>query len=143
MPRCTICNANHFGAVTRHIRCFTMINMRNVVLPLVLSLPLVACMVGGGTTGGDDIAPGDDAGVVTCDGITGKITANTTWMGTVNIIGNTSVETGVTVTIAAGTTVKVKDGVLITVNGILDAQGTSASKITIAPAGFSFGGVTV
>src|SRR5262249_16360712 len=59
------------------------------------------------------------------------------------ISGNTTIATGATVTVEAGASVKVKDGVVITILGILDAQGTSAAKITIDPAASAFGGITV
>ena len=76
-------------------------------------------------------------------GISGTISANATWMGDVLISGNTTIAPGVTVTIAAGSHLKIKDGSLINVQGILDAQGTSAGKITFDPVTTSYGGISV
>jgi hypothetical protein len=102
-------------------------------LVLALSLPLVACVVGTGqpTTGDNQPPPGD---APPGNGISGHITANTTWMGTVTISGNVTIDPGVTVTIAAGAMINVNANASITVNGTLDGSaGTSASKITIHP----------
>ncbi len=122
--------------------------MRNL-LALAVSLPLVACVVGNGTDVGDD-GTGDGSGSgsgsgsdMTGTGISGRISTNTTWSDAVSITGNVMIDSGVTVTVAAGATVTVKAGAQITVGGILDAQGTSASKITFVGATNGWGGVTV
>ena len=105
---------------------------------LALGLSLTAaCTVGSGITaptgsGGDDTQ--SDAGVTPPDGISGHITASATWMGTVNIIGDTTIDPGVTVTVQAGAVVNVAANMSIVVLGTLDAEGTSAAKITIQPA---------
>ena len=67
-------------------------------------------------------------------GVSGHITANTSWSGTVDITGATTIDPGVTVTVAAGTTVNIASGASVTVSGILDAQGTKAAVVTIGPA---------
>ncbi len=109
-------------------------------------------MVGDGTDPGDDTGggggggggSGSGSGSGSGEGVFGMITSDTTWAGDVYIGGNVSIEPNVTVTIAAGANVTVKGGALITVKGTLDAQGTAASKITIAGEGnMGFSGVTV
>jgi hypothetical protein len=126
--------------------------MRNL-LAIALCLPLVACVVGDGTEVGDDQGgggggggdgSGDGTGGGSGSGISGKISADTTWTGAVAIGGNVQIDPGVTVTIEAGSTVAVKAGAVITINGILDAKGTSAGKITISGEGTQgFGGIAV
>jgi hypothetical protein len=124
------------------------------LLAAVLCLPLVACVVGDGTDVGDDQGggggggggdgSGSGSGRDTGTGISGKISADTTWSDAVSISGNVTIDPGVTVTIAAGATVTVKGGAVITVNGIIDAQGTSAGKINITGENNAgWGGMTV
>ena len=118
---------------------------------LALGLSLItACTVGSGISApgsGSDTQP--DSGVTPPDGISGHIMANTTWMGNVNIIGDTIIDPGVTVTVMAGAVINVTANMDIIVLGTLDAEGTSAAKITIQPAdgGLHFGapdsGITV
>ncbi len=106
-------------------------------LALALSLT-AACTVGSGTivgpqgSGGDDTQ--SDSGVTPPDGISGHITASTTWMGTVNIVGDTTIDPGVTVTVMAGAVVNIAANMSVVVLGTLDAEGTTAAKITIQPA---------
>ncbi|HEU0029588.1 MAG TPA: hypothetical protein VFQ53_03070 [Kofleriaceae bacterium] len=117
------------------------------LLVLALALPLVACVVGdegsgGGGGGGDD---GSGSGSGSGSGQAGHITESTTLSGTVNIDVATTIDPGVTVTVAAGTTINMSATSRLTVQGILDVQGTSASKVTIQstnPAE-SFGGIQV
>ena len=80
---------------------------------------------GPGSNPGD---PGDGTGPVT--EASGHITANTTWMSTVHVIGTVIIDPGVTLTVAPGTTVDVttSKGFGITVSGVLDIQGTKASN---------------
>lgn len=121
------------------------------LLALALSLPLVACVVGDATDGdgtggggGDGTGNGDGTGGGDGVGISGKIVADTTWSGDVAIGGNVTIEPGVTVTIEPGANISVRAGALITVNGTLDAQGTSAGKITISGQNNGlFGGIAV
>ncbi len=132
-------------------------------LSLALSLPLVACVVGspggpdmmqgggggGGGTGGGGGGTGSGSGSGSGSGVSGHITSDTTWMGTVAVSGAVTIDSGVTLTIAPGTTVDIGGAYGITVLGTLSAVGTSAGKITIEPAsgvthfGVSEGGVTV
>jgi hypothetical protein len=122
-------------------------------LALLLSLPLVGCVVGdGGTNGTGDDGTGDDgtgsgsgsgSGSGPTGGISGHITSNTDWTGTVLISGVTTIDPGVTVTIAAGATVTLKGQASLQIQGILDAQGTSAAKVTLKPEGMGWPGITV
>jgi hypothetical protein len=116
----------------------------NKVLAAALALPLAACVVGsssqpagggddgtgGGTMGSDT---GSDPGTGGGTGISGHITADTTWMDTVTISGNVTIDPGVTVTVAPGATVNVAGVAGITVNGTLAIAGTAAAKSTIQP----------
>ncbi len=119
------------------------------LLAIALSLPTVACVVGsdpgaggGGGGGGGDGADANGGGG---GGTAGHITQNTTWTGSVNVDVPTTVDVGVTLTVAAGTTVTVKSGASITLKGVMDVQGTSAAKVTIASptAAESHGGISV
>jgi hypothetical protein len=60
------------------------------------------------------------------------ITTDTTWTGTITIDRNTTVDDGVTLTIAAGTAVTIHSGAGLTIAGIIDIQGTAASNISLA-----------
>jgi hypothetical protein len=98
----------------------------------------MACV--SGTSGTIPTPTGDDAPPVD-DGIHGEIATNTTWSGTVRITGGVTIDTGVTVTVAPGTSISTSGtAAYITVNGILDASGgTKAAPITIGGGG----GVTI
>lgn len=117
------------------------------VLALALVLPLTACMVGmdspsgggggGGAGGGGMVGGGGGGGGSGSDmgsGSAGHITSDTTWSGAMTVSSTVTVDPNVTLTIAGGTTVDVASGAEILVLGTLDAQGTSAAKITIEPA---------
>ncbi len=120
----------------------------NKLLALALSLPLFACVVGSdqpagtGDPGGDD---GTGSGSGSNTTTPGHITTNTTWTGDVAVTANTTVDAGVTLTIAAGAKVTVKSGIALTVNGTIDAQGTKASPVTIGPdvAGGFWSGISI
>lgn len=121
-------------------------------LALLLSLPLLGCVVGDGTQagGGDDgtgtgsgSGSGSGSGTGPTGGISGHITQNTDWTGSVLISGITTIDSGVTVTVAAGTTITFKGQAALQIAGTLDAQGTSAGKITMKPEGMGWGGVAV
>ena len=122
----------------------------NKLLAVALTLPLVACVVGSdpGPATGDDTGSGGSGGGGGGGGgggTAGHITANTTWTGAMDITVATTIDPGVTVTVAAGTVITLKSGVGLDVQGILDAQGTKASPIKIAPtaAGMFHSGVGV
>jgi hypothetical protein len=111
----------------------------NKLLALGLSLPLVACVIGSGTdtgdpgsgpgggSGGSDLGPGPGPGG-------DHITADTTWTGMKNVTGTTTVDAGVKLTIAAGTTVKFGPSGALVVSGSLDVQGTKAQVVSLLPA---------
>ncbi len=87
-----------------------------------------------GTTGGsgnpgtlNDGDPGDGTGPVTS--VSGHITANATWIDVVHVIGDVTIDAGVTLQVAAGTTVDIAAGAGITVLGTLDIQGVKTSKV--------------
>jgi hypothetical protein len=107
------------------------------LLSIVLCLPLAACVIGEDNpgSGGDDTGPGNpppDDGA-----ITGLVSQDATWSGTV-LIGyanqvTTRIDSGVTVTVAPGTVIKFKQNASLEIRGTLRAQGTSAQKIEIGP----------
>lgn len=101
-------------------------------LPLVLALVLAplgsACVVG---EAADDV-PGDDAPTPTGQ-ISGRITANQTWTGTVTLVADATIAAGVTVTIAAGARFEAKLGTTLRVEGVLVADGTAAAPVTMTP----------
>lgn len=87
---------------------------------------------GGSGTGGDpgsltDGDPGDGTGPVTA--VSGHITTSTTWTDVIHVVGAVTIDPGVTLHVAAGTTVDVNTGVSITVLGTLDIQGVKTSKV--------------
>jgi hypothetical protein len=103
--------------------------MRVALLALPLALA-TACVVGdgGGGPGGDD-----DGDVPPPTGITGSITSDQTWSGAQQIVGNATIEDGVTVTVTAGAAIEVKDGLTLRVKGTLRVEGTEANKVTFLP----------
>lgn len=121
-------------------------------LALLLSLPLVGCVVGDGGSGTADDGTGDDgtgsgsgsgSGTGPTGGISGHITASTDWTGDVLISGITTIDPGVTVTVAAGTNISLKGQASLVIAGILDAQGTAASKVMLKPEGMGWNGISV
>jgi hypothetical protein len=112
-------------------------DMRNL-LSIALCLPLVACVIGDetGIPGGGDDDPGTDPNPN--DGsITGLITADATWSGTV-LIGldrtTTRIEPNVTITVAPGTLLQFKPGAGLDIRGSLRVQGTKDQKVRIESA---------
>lgn len=105
---------------------------------LLLALVLPACVVGEGgqTPGGDDDVPPPDPTDPT--GISGSIAANQTWTGTVNVIGPTTIESGATVTVMAGTIVNFKAAAGLTIKGGLDVQGTKGAEAQFIPSETQF-----
>src|SRR5262245_24133441 len=110
------------------------------LLTFVLVLPVVACVVGesenadpgqdngqggGGSSGGGG---GGSAGV------TNHLTSNTMWSGAMMVSGTTTVDPGVTLTIAAGTKMEFASSARLDVQGIVDIQGTKTAPVTLAPA---------
>jgi hypothetical protein len=75
----------------------------------------------------------------------GHITADAMWTGAVKVSGITTIDPGVTVTVAEGTTITVLPVANFAVQGTLDFQGTSAGKIKIDPetAGGHYGPISV
>jgi len=113
-------------------------SLRMKALSLVLSLPLVACVVGpGGTapTGGDDDGSnqGSNQGSNSGSGTSGHITADETWTGTKTIDAAIVIDPGVTVTAAAGTAITFKATGSLAVAGTLDVQGAKGNTVKLAP----------
>src|SRR5215510_10970295 len=92
---------------------------------------------GGGEPGGtggsgnpgtlNDGDPGDGTGPVTS--VSGHITASTTWTDVIHVVGDLTIDAGVTLHVVAGTTVDIAAVTGITVLGTLDIQGVQASKV--------------
>src|ERR1041384_5952630 len=110
----------------------------NKLLPLALSLPMVACVVGSGTDVAGDTGGGGGGGGGGCGGGGGDnsdhIASPTTWTGTMTIAKETVVDPGVTLTIPAGTIVKFAPNTSIDVKGTVDVQGTKAQPVQLSPA---------
>lgn len=121
----------------------------NKLLTAALALPLVACVVGTGVEPADDgTGTGTGAGNGTGNGNgtnLDHITSATTWSGTVNVDKRTVVDPGVTLTIAAGTVVRLAPTASITVKGTVLVQGVKGSEVQLSPAtaGQFHGGVSV
>ncbi|MCI0539867.1 MAG: Ig-like domain-containing protein, partial [Verrucomicrobiales bacterium] len=61
--------------------------------------------------------------------VSGSLSTNTIWSGTVHVTQNVTVPAGVTLTIQPGTVVKVAQGQFLSVVGTLDARGTESQAI--------------
>jgi hypothetical protein len=108
-------------------------------LALLASLALAAC----GMDSTVPTPPGDDDAMPT--EVSGHITADAMWTGTVKVTANATIDPGVTVTAAAGTTVIVASTAQIVVGGTFDVQGTKAATVKITPdtVGGHFYGVAI
>jgi hypothetical protein len=104
--------------------------MKTSRLILALVLPLAACTVGGT---GDDMnpPPGDDTAPTT---LAGSVSTDTMVSGPVTLLNDTTVEAGVTLTIAAGTVLDAQTAKKISVKGTLLIQGVAGQEVQIAPA---------
>ena len=74
------------------------------------------------------------------NGWAGTLTTNTTWTNSRSpyyIIGDITVQSNITLTIDSDTTIKFASGTELTINGTLNAQGTSANPITFTSASAS------
>jgi hypothetical protein len=120
------------------------------VLLLALSLPLAACTVGGdpgpgggssGGGGGGGGGGGEVDGGGATGGISGAIATDTTWTGSINLLGQVTINPGVTLTVAPGTTVASGTGstVEITVGGTLLEQGAKGTLVTFNDVGLGVG----
>lgn len=124
--------------------------MRNL-LSLALCLPLAACVIGSndpGSTSDDDGGSNNGSNNPDPTAITGLITADATWTGTVKIgyANNTPtrIEAGVTITVSPGTEIQFLTNASLEIRGTLKIAGTSAGKVKLQPAsGTFFGGLTV
>jgi len=122
--------------------------MRNL-LSIALCLPLAACTIGeenSGGGGGDDDQGPIDPGNPNDGSITGLISQDTTWSGTVLIGSNgtaTQIEPTATVTVSPGTILKFKPGASLDIKGTLRVQGTSAQKVQIEPTADNNFGLTL
>jgi len=103
--------------------------MKTSRLIFALVLPLAACTVGGADDGTNP-PPGDDTGPTT---LAGSVAQDTTVSGPVTLLNDTTVEAGVTLTIAAGTQLEATTGKKISVKGTLLIQGVAGQEIAIAP----------
>lgn len=105
--------------------------MRKVLL---LALLLPACVVGsdGQSPGDDDGDPDPDPGPGPT-GISGNITSDTTWEGAVRFSGATTIDPGVTVTVAEGAVLSFGAASNVSIKGTLLVNGTQASPVTLQP----------
>jgi hypothetical protein len=106
-------------------------------LAAILSLPLVACVVGPSgsnpTMTGDDGSDTGSGSNTGSDTDTGHITADVTWTGTKLIDSAITIDSGVTVTAAMGSAITFTALGNLTVNGTLLVQGVKGSPVAIAP----------
>ncbi|HUI28937.1 MAG TPA: T9SS type A sorting domain-containing protein [Candidatus Acidoferrales bacterium] len=65
------------------------------------------------------------------ESFSGTISSDTIWSGSVNVSGTVTVNSGVKLTISSGTEVTFASGAGLTVNGTLNAVGTSSSPIML------------
>jgi len=62
--------------------------------------------------------------------LSGTISSNSFWSGDINVVGNVTVNYGVTLTIQPGTILRFSPNTNLTVNGYLSANGTQRNPIT-------------
>ncbi|HEY1555803.1 MAG TPA: hypothetical protein VGF94_13285 [Kofleriaceae bacterium] len=102
---------------------------------VVIALALIGCGTdsappgGGGGGGGGDGGGGGGGAMM----VSGTISSDQTWTGSVDVSGALTIASGATVTVEAGTTIAT--GAAISVDGTLDIEGTSGMTVAIAPAG--------
>ena len=105
----------------------------NLRLALMVSLPLLGCVVGQDTAGPGSGSNGSGSGSGSGSGAADHITASTTWSGNVSVDKTITVDAGATLTIAAGTTVTFGASGQIKVLGTVDVQGTKAQVVKLSP----------
>src|SRR4051794_9478157 len=76
-------------------------------------------------SGGDGSGPGQV--------ISGMITSDQTWSGWVAVTGPTTIATGVNVTVVAGAQIRAASTAMITIDGKIEINGTSAAHVVIKP----------
>ncbi len=87
-----------------------------------------------GGPGGDDTQADAPPGTPVTN-VSGTISTSGTWTGIVNVTGPVTIATGCTITVDAGTTIKVASASAgITIDGTFDIEGTKAMPVTIEPA---------
>jgi hypothetical protein len=115
--------------------------MRVIHTSMFLALGSFLALAGCGDTGpAGDPDPVD--GVIQ---IAGAITQDATWEGAVHLTGEATIESGVTVTIAAGTSFEGAKDAILRVYGALHVAGTEAAPVTMFPLSGAptWGGITV
>src|SRR5688500_5649710 len=81
--------------------------------------------VGGGDDSGDDVPRTGE--------ISGSISEDQSWSGTVTLIDETVIESGATVTVEPGTEVLGLDGVTLRVSGTFEVAGGAADPVVMQP----------
>ena len=105
------------------------------LLAIAFAIPMfAACTVGDDPTSGDD---GDEHPNMdpdpnpnpTGEGLSGTIASDMALSGAIRIKGTTTIPSGVTVTVAAGSTLDFVNGSNFIVNGTMKIEGTAAGKV--------------
>jgi hypothetical protein len=109
--------------------------MKRLVAVAVAGLAFAACKKADTNTGDDDTQAGADASTqqMTTD-VTTDVTTNTTWSGLVRVHSPINVVAGVTLDVAAGSTIQFDGSAGITVAGTVNVNGAKGSVVTIQPA---------
>ncbi len=114
-----------------------MKNLLLLAVGLSVAGSLASCVAEEIDDGTDDPGPGGDTGQ-----LMGSIAQSGAWSGVVTFKGPTTIESGVTITVAAGATLSFEGSSSLTIKGTLDVQGTAAAKVNLKPAtGKYFGGL--
>ncbi|MGK9370023.1 C25 family cysteine peptidase, partial [Melioribacter sp. Ez-97] len=71
----------------------------------------------------------------------GMINGNISFYGILKVMGDLTVDSGATLTIEPGSTIYIANGKSLIINGTLNAQGTSANKITFTSTSGTWGGI--
>lgn len=83
---------------------------------------------------------GGDEGIMNLT-TSGTLRGNEIWSGIIDITGSVTVPNGVTLEINPGTTIEFSDGAKLTVNGSLNAIGSSNNRITFTNSSGTWGGI--
>ncbi len=92
---------------------------------------------------GNYSVPSEDSWVFAGRTISGSVSANTTWNGRYIAVGNITVNSNVILTVSATSRVMMYPGTSLTVNGTLNANGTSSQPITFTSSSGTWSGIVI
>jgi hypothetical protein len=97
--------------------------------------PAIALVCWLAACGTETVQPAIDAPAGMVTNVSGHLTQSTTWSGTIEITGGTTIDPGVTVTVMPGTFIEIAATAAVGIQGTLDIEGTKAGTVNVQPAG--------